>query len=297
VAGIGGVMADFSDYEVSVDNYFKMGSMDLTVSDGSGFEYNGANVPALIIVANGWPDCSKDRSFDIHNAGENEQVPPWVYIHFKNLDCNWVETKHTDTTPYAWLTIEDDEVVRWTSAAGGRIGINEPQDVAIFGGVAGENVDGAPVVVPGIGDAAICLLTRILQVDSLGYSDEYDSAAPLRASWAAVPVGERHYVDLMPYDVAGNNDGIVTLDELECEQVLMFTLTGCKMRWMNISLRAVDIGESEFTDPQTLEPMDFFSAGEWKFENWPTNATMNQKVEWDIAFEMIGQATQPQPPA
>jgi len=150
--GIGGTLADFNDYEVSQDNYFKMGSMDLTVSDGDGNEFNGATVPRLVAVVNGWPDCSKDRSWDLHNAGENEQVPPEVYIHFKNLECVWENTKVTDTTPVAYIGIVDGHVVRYTSSGTGRVGINEPQDVAIFGGVAGENATGAPVTVAGISD-------------------------------------------------------------------------------------------------------------------------------------------------
>ena len=264
-AGVGGTLADFNDYEVSEDNTFQMGGMDLTISDGTGKEFNGYNnIPQFFAVTAGWPECSKDRSWDIHNAGNNEQEAPKVYIHFKNLDCEWVDCKTSQTTPFAYMAVENDSVVRYDADGADRVGINEPQDVAIFGGVAGEDADGAPVTVPGIGDDAICLLSRTIRVVAIGYSEEYDSVAPLRDSWDAVVLaGEDMYLDLSPYDK--NSDGVVTLDEVICEQIYMFTLTGCKMRWMNMSLRAVDINEDQFEDAAGA-PLDLFPVDS-KWEN------------------------------
>jgi len=280
--GIGGTLADFNDYEVSEDNYFQMGSMDLTVSDSDGDEYNGANIPTIVVVENGWPDCSKDRSWDLHNAGENEQVPPEVYIHFKNYECVWAPTKVTSTTPVAYIAIESGHVVKYATPGPGRVGINEPQMVAIFGGVAGENASGSKVTVAGINDAAICLLSRTLQVE-IRYSEQYTEAAK-PASWAAVPDADKHILSLSAYD--DNLDGIITLNELLCHQIKMFDLKGCYSRWMNISLRAVDINESEFS-------MNYFGTdpAEAKWENWPTNAIQNQKLFFDMAFEMFGEAS------
>jgi predicted ribosomally synthesized peptide with SipW-like signal peptide len=305
-AGIGGTLADFNDYEVSEDNYFQMGSMDLTVSTGWDdtnqvlLEYNGETVPALVTITTGWPDCSKDIPFDVHNAGEHEQSPPRLYLHFKNLECTWLPAKISVTTPYAYLSVDaNDEIerplVRHAGDDGNDIGINEPQDVAIFGGVAGEDNNGDPVTVPGIGDDAYCLLSRTLVVSGLSYSNEYDNDNPLRKSYdEALNAGEVTFVDLDDYDsVYGNDDGVVTLDELECNQILITTLTGCKMRWMNLSLRAVDIPESYFNDA-VGDPMNYFGTGdESKWENWPTNATQNQKLIFDIGFELFGQQTPP----
>jgi predicted ribosomally synthesized peptide with SipW-like signal peptide len=298
-AGIGGTLADFNDYEVSEDNSFKMGSMDLVISDPDGNEYNGDTVPTLITVDNGWPDCSKDRNFDIHNAGENEQTAPWVYIHFKNFECDWVDTKVTDTTPFAYMDydVANGVLTRHEDDDGDDIGINEPQDVAIFGGVAGEDVNGDPVTVPGISDDAICLLSDLLQVE-ISYSIAY-SEANNPGSWAAVPAGDKTILDLGAYDDMGNDDGIVQLAELECYEIYLFQLPGCNTRWMNVSLRAVNIAEEEFQNADG-STMDYFDETivpeESKWNNWPTNATQNQILMWDIGFEMFGQATQPNIP-
>jgi predicted ribosomally synthesized peptide with SipW-like signal peptide len=282
-AGIGGTLADFSDIELSPDNKFQTGSMDLTISDADGNEYNGANIPAVVAVSTGWPDCSKDRTWDVHNIGESEQEAPWLYIHFKNVDCSFVDTKQA----YGYMEFETPtHLVRTSDNT--QIAINEPQDVAIFGGLAGENSTGGMVFVPGIGDKAICLLSRLVTVQSLMYSDAYDSANPLRANWAAViAAGEQHSVNLTRFE----DNGIpgIQIDELDCNQIYLFQLPGCKMRWMHMSLIFENLCEDS-----NYVGLNCFEEGS-KFENWPTNAVMNQKLEWDMAFELFGQATKPFP--
>jgi len=136
---------------------------------------------------------------------------------------------------------------------------------------------------------------------TIQYSDSYtDATNP--GSWAAVvTAGQDHTLDLSAYDLpanGGNDDSIVQLSELACNEIYLFQLAGCNTRWMNISLRTVNIGESEFDD-DAGDPLDFFDASileEAKWENWPTNATQNQKLFFDMGFEMFGQASQPNIP-
>jgi predicted ribosomally synthesized peptide with SipW-like signal peptide len=291
-AGIGGTLADFSDYEVSEDNYFQAGSMDLVISDADGNEYNGYdNIPTLVNVGAGWPDCSKDRKWDIHNAGENEQEPPWLYIHFKNYECSWVDTKESATTPFAYMRIVPDSdppaLELCQEADEGAIGINEPQHVAIFGGVAGEDACGATVEVEGLGDQAITLLGDLVTVAYFRYSDEYPSSNP--TPYASVPADEWHTIDLARF----NTNGIagVQIEELICKQIYLFQLTGCNMRWMNMGLEFANVDESNFLDSND-QPMDYFDAAS-KWNNWPTNAVQNSYIEWDMAFELFGQSTKP----
>jgi len=274
-ATIGGTLAAFSDYEVSQKNYFKMGEMDLVVSDSDGAVYNGAVVPPVFKVDAGWPDCSKDRWFDLHNAGQNEQEAPDVYLHFKNLTCDFTDCKEAGI--YGYIKIVDKTIVKTTADDPAGIAINEPAWVAIFGGIAGENAEGKAVTVDGIGDAAICLLSRYITVE-IYYSVQYDSASATRPkTWDEVPADDRDQLDLSAFDA--NGDGKVQLSELICKQLLIGPLKGCWVRFVDVTMRATDVNESVFGK-------DFFAAGsDW--EDWPTNAMQAQKVQFDLGFELL----------
>jgi predicted ribosomally synthesized peptide with SipW-like signal peptide len=266
-AAVGGTFANFSDYEVSEGNYFEMGEMDLVISDSLGRMYNGDTVPAFWRITNGWPECSKDLSFDIHNAGENEQKPPVFYLHLKNLTCEFTEPKVT----YDWIRPKyvDGVLVAYLDGDGTLdidIPVNEPTYVAILGGVAGEDESGAAVTVPGIGVLADCLLSRNIIV-TIEYSIQYDTNQDPPESWEKVPVADRTTMDPVP------------LAELICEQVEIAELKGCWMRWFHVSMVAHDIDEDDLK-------LDYFADGS-KFEHWPTNALQNQIVEWDIGFELL----------
>jgi predicted ribosomally synthesized peptide with SipW-like signal peptide len=278
-AGIGGTLASFSDYEVSQNNSFEMGEMDLVVSDNEGCNYNGDIVPAVFAIDDGWPDCIKSQWFDLHNAGRNEQENPYVYLHFKNLTCEFQDAKEA----YEYIKVVGGDIVRCPSNDPLAIAINEPTAVAIFGGIAGENATGATVTVDGIGDDAICMLSRYISVN-ITYSIAYDSNSGTRpTNWDEVPANEQTVLDLSAYDTAGNNDGKVQLSEIACEQLEIGDLKGCWMRFVLVEITATDVPESAFN----LNHFDETNTDEAKWEDWPTNAMQAQKVTFDLAFELL----------
>lgn len=84
---VGATLADFSDIEISRDNMFSSGSLDLKVSY-MGTLYDDP-VPAIIYYEDAMPGCVFDKSFhfDLHNDGQGTQGHHYLYIHFKNLTC------------------------------------------------------------------------------------------------------------------------------------------------------------------------------------------------------------------
>ena len=133
IAAVGGTMADFSDIEVSADNSFEVGALDLRVSV-NGTEYDDPFVPMIMDVSGAFPCCSKDALWDVHNTGFG-QGTGWLYIHIKDVECYEVPTeKHPD-------------------------GRTEPEDVAEMGGWIGN------VWVEGIGPlGADCSLADYIEI-------------------------------------------------------------------------------------------------------------------------------------
>ena len=286
-AGVGGTLADFSDYEVSEDNYFATGAMDLVVSDAMGNEYNGETVPEVFRVVDGWPCCSKDRSFDIHNAGDNEQEPPIVYLHIKNVECGWVMPK----VVYEWIDCENGDCiivdppvsppVQGSRNQGLPKPVTEPEFVAECGGVAGENADGDPVTVPGVGCCygENCQLSQHVDVTIRIAGPYTGDATPETAD--DVPSGDWRVLDLSEYD--DDPSDIVKLDELECQQIELGELRGCYTLWVNISLHLQDIDE----DDLGLHCFDENIPCEAKWDHWPSNALQNDVMWFDMGFELL----------
>lgn len=94
-AGIGGTLADFSDIEISPDNFFETGSMNLLISDEVGTVYDGPwEIPTLFeVYADGgaWPCCSKDIRLDMHLEAQGQEQSAWAYLHIKNIECYGIE--------------------------------------------------------------------------------------------------------------------------------------------------------------------------------------------------------------
>jgi predicted ribosomally synthesized peptide with SipW-like signal peptide len=109
VAGIGGTLAGFSDTEESLNNYFEVGNLDLTVTDGGTTEFQDPNVPPLVEAGLVKPCISQDFDWDIHNQSDGD-MDAYAYICFKNFECYESETAKHPT---------------------GRV---EPEDVAEIGG-------------------------------------------------------------------------------------------------------------------------------------------------------------------
>ena len=142
IAGVGGTLAGFSDTEMSENNYFEVGSLDLKVSKGTDVGYNDGDfypphegIGPLIMQTPIWPCQSSDWNFDIHNVGDPEGKLAYCYIHFKDFVCYEVlTTKVPDGRP-------------------------EPEDVSELGGWL------ANQVLPGIGEiGADCTLDNYIEV-------------------------------------------------------------------------------------------------------------------------------------
>jgi predicted ribosomally synthesized peptide with SipW-like signal peptide len=87
VAGIGGTLAGFTDTELSENNYFEVGSLDLRVGDAAGTEYDDPNLPTLIEANLMWPCGSQEFFFDMHSVSDPEGEAANAYIQFQDFYC------------------------------------------------------------------------------------------------------------------------------------------------------------------------------------------------------------------
>jgi hypothetical protein len=294
LAGMGGLFADFSDIEISEDNYFQTGSLDLAVSNYLGVHYNGDNIPIMWEVSDAWPCCDKSVFFDLENVGQGFQVEPWLYVHFKNFDCYWVQPKDYSTI---WVD-ENGEIVDEPANAPGPgepqgdlpdfpKPLTEPEYVAELGGIAGEDEDGNPVEVPGIGlcYGETCELPEHIGVIYIAIAGPYpDDEKP--ATSAEVPGADWEVLDLSAYDA--NDDGVIKLNELECQEVELCQVPCNAGIWVHISLHFQDFDEED-AYAQDLIPTTYFDEDypEAKWDHWPTNAIQKDLVQFDIAFELL----------
>jgi len=295
----GGTLGSFSDIETSEDNVFDTVGMDLKVSFG-GFEYDDPDVPAVYENSIGWPECSKDRCWDIHNAGSGEQCAPIAYLHFKNLNCTWTTPK----TVYKWIECDEDtgECNPADKDTPGARPVTEPEYVAECGGIAGEDVNGNFIPVPGLGcgfgDGDGCELTEHTAVTIRVAGPYAEDELPVDCD--AVPDPEWRGLDLTEYDK--NNDGVVRFNEIECEQIEIGPLPGCHTYYIDMSLKLKDIPEEwMFTYGGLERPgtgygyFDESILAELKWDHWPTNALMYDTFEFDISHELLSVPCPPTP--
>ncbi len=288
--GVGGVFADFSDIETSQGNYFKTGSLDLKVSNYLGVEYQGARVPVFYQVSNAWPCCDKSVFFDLENWGQGTQVIPWVYIHFKNFECGWVVPKNV----YKWIACESGTCVEvpapspvppeGTRGTGFPKPVTEPEYVAECGGIAGENVNGNKVIVPGVGCCYgdTCQLPEHIGV-LMWIAGPWPHETKPKTS-ARVPSAAWRPVTLPD----PNGDGVTKLNELECHEVELGQLPNCNGIWVHIALHLQEFDEED-AYAQGLIPTTYFAETypEAKWDHWPTNAMQEDAVQFDMAFELL----------
>jgi len=270
---VGATIADFSDIEISQDNYFETGALDLKVSDYMGNEYQDPDVPAFFQVSDAWPCCDKSIFLDLENYGQGWQVMPWVYMHIKNLECYYVEPKNVK----AWIMCEQGECVEVEPGTPGAKPVNEPEYVAECGGIAGEDEDGNPVVVPGIGCCygEDCQLAKHIDIHISAAGPYSEDEKPPTST--DVPDGDWWVVDLSEYDK--NGDGVIKMDEIECEELELGELDNNHGMWVHIWLHLQDIDEDDLD-------LHYFPEDS-KFDHWPTNALQKDGLEFDIAFELL----------
>jgi len=289
VAGIGGTFADFSDIEISEDNYFAAGALDLVVSNYLGVEYPD-DAPTFFMVTGALPCCDKSVFLDLHNYGEGFQFSPYAYLHIKNLDCGWVMPKQ----PYAWLNEAGDKVDGPASLpVVGFLGtgyprpVTEPEYVAEMGGVAGELADGTAVTVVGMGEyGEDCRLQRHVGVIKIEVAGPYEhDAAPMTSD--AVPAGDWRLINLDAYD-DDPKDGVIKLNELVCEEIYLGQIPACQKIWVHIALHLQDYDEeAALIDGVITETYFAETYPEAKWDHWCTNAYQSDYMMFDMAFELL----------
>jgi len=282
---VGVIGTAFSDTGISTGNTITAG-MNLKVSDGQGNKYDNPKVPVLVAIDNGWPECQKVACFEVHNNGGDGQPPPVAYLHINNINCSTAEPK----VPYAYINCtEGGECIDCEPPYTGCKPMTEPEYVAECGGIAGEDVNGNLVTVPGLGCCwgETCELAQAINV-SISKAGPYtaDEDPP---NCSEVPTGNWSVLDLSAYDQ--NGDGKVTLNELECEQIELGELPGCNSYWIEMTLELQDVSEDDLiaqgvlADPGT--GYGWFNQSipaEMKWNDWPTNALMYDMMEFDISF-------------
>jgi len=161
--------------------------------------------------------------------------------------------------------------------------VTEPEYVAECGGIAGEDKDGNMVVIPGLGccwgDGEGCELADHVDA-SIWYAGPYTADnKPENCSKVLDP--DKKFVDLSVYDK--NGDDMIKLSEIMCEQIEIGELPGCQSYWIDLTLRLQDV-------PEEALSLNYFNESipaELKWNDWPTNALMYDKVEFDISFELL----------
>jgi hypothetical protein len=259
---MGTVVADFSDIEISQDNYFNTGSLDLRVSDYKGVEYDDPSVPALIQLDDAWPGWTTDFYIGLRNAGTGTQSAPWAYLHIKNLKCYGIETNDGKSKTRPELAAErgmfpvgekaDGKPVYaawdWTRPAG-------PDNSPLLGeyGEKGE-------------------LSRHVDI-KIFWSDEQVQRAEQVTSWRPL--------ELSGYDT--NWDNMTEISEIVCKQVELGQIKAGNKLWFDIRLRLQEVDE----DSLGFNLFDETNPIEAKFDHWPTSALEKDGMKFDMAFELF----------
>ena len=153
-------------------------------------------------------------------------------------------------------------------------GKTEPENVAELGGVIGELEDGTIITLPGANALGL----------NWGTGAGGELAEHLRVLIFTSPTGDDLSwvpLDLSAYDL--NDDAHIKLDELVCNQILLGTLASDEEMFVYVSIMLQDIDE----DDLGYSYFDATIAAERKWEDWPTNALQNDKVTFDISFELF----------
>jgi predicted ribosomally synthesized peptide with SipW-like signal peptide len=288
-AGIGGTLADFSDIEISEDNYFGTGALDLVVSNYLGTEFPN-DAPTFYMITNALPCCDKSVFLDLHNYGAGWQTDPYAYLHIKNLSCGWVMPKK----PFAWLNEAGAKVAApdplpaiGFRGTGYPRPVTEPEYVAEMGGVAGELVDGTPVTVVGMGEyGENCEVSEHVDVVFIEVAGPYDhDSAPMTS--ATVPQADWRLIDISGYDA--DNNGKVNVNEVVCKEIELGQIPGCQKIWVHLALHLQDYDEEDALAAGDIDETYFDDSipSEAKWDHWPSNAYQADFMKFDMAFELL----------
>ncbi len=246
VAGIGGTLAGFSDTEMSAENFFEVGNLDLTVSVGSQGEFDdkpyGTGVPAIVKVYDALPCTSMDSLFDIHNNSDSGTY--YAYICFKNYDCyEVITTKHDDGRP-------------------------EPEKVAEYGGWL------ANQWTPGQGAwGQNCTLDEFLEINVQMFhpGDTYDLIGS--GNWVTDFNDLVFMHDLWPSEV-----------EHECKWIYVGEIPACNVWDGKINLHISNWSEEMWSTRYAT--INVFTNNELPFNDWLTNLFMNDGMHFDVDFAL-----------
>jgi hypothetical protein len=259
---MGAAVADFSDIETSRGNFFQTGSLDLTVSDYLGVEYQDPNVPAFVQLDDAWPCCTKDYYIDLHNAGEGTQFVPWAYLHVKNVECYGLPGKDNATKTEPELAAEQ--------------GLTP----------VGESKDGKPVYAA-LDPTKPAGTANPPLLGEYGENCELTKHVDLQIFWSAEQVLKAEQVthwtqlDLKKYDT--NGDNITKINEIVSKQIELGQIPSCNKLWLDLKWHLQDVDE----DSLGFHLFDETNPIEVKFDHWVTNALQRDGMKFDMAFELL----------
>jgi hypothetical protein len=281
-AGVGGTIAGFVDTEISEDNYYQAGIMDLLV--------NGKNDPvgAKLTYTHGVPSISTDFWVDIYNWGECQGAE--AYMQFKHVESVEAGTKRHDSIDWVYAVdaagVFDYRAATGSEPIGAGVWSSEPEKISeVGGGLVGQ--------------------IQILPTDDNLLGEDYASGISEHLDVLVVT-----YVDANGFlvDVDDNGDGVISpaeqtahaseleiiysgkMDGMILTKVLLGKLDTQEFGWIHITVHLQQIEAFETdengafkTDPTTG---DLLPWPEPQRMWWPTNALQGDYCTWDMLFEL-----------
>jgi len=285
IAALGGTFATWSDSETSAGNYIETGSLDLKVNGADDAPW-GEGVPIKVGVTCVVPDVVYGPyEVELWNAGQCT-YDSQAFLHVKRVQCYNVEPK---VNPYP-----DGGSAYWP--AGESTGYEDP-DTGIGDYVPAPSLlKPEPELVAEYGGKVDCTTV-------VGIGPEGDDCS--MGSHTVMIITD---TDTDPY-TADPDRTIMISDELGkwlCKEIYLFDLAPCQPEtiyiWFYVKQdREEDWARDYIPDPYFDTVPDLagnnFLANDpdyaakllhWeKFNDWPSNALMKDKVEFDVEFDLV----------
>ncbi len=279
---MGASLADFSDIESSTDNYFSTGSMDLKVVGPTGYIYEDPDIPVIFEVNDTWPCTSHDRRLGVINEGQGDQFTPYVYLHLKNIVCeNIIKVEPEIAAEQGIHPVGEDKDGNYIYAASDRFNPAGPGNLPALGEF-GEN----------------CRLSEHVDIE-IWVSHQSNPSDPIPG---LVPQASWDWVDLSQYDT--DNNGIIKVNEIFCKQIELGQVENADdpttigyyedRLFIKVALHLQDVDEDELImKGQLIDPgtgygwFDDTNPHERKWDHWPTNGLMKDKMYFDLSLELL----------